>query len=312
MWIDFWIRNSIPSSVPSVKQLSTLLRHGQITSRRRWSDWILETERGSSEHVWVLSTLVWRNVEEPDGRRRRQQETVSILYWPVRTGNSLPPSFSRSFRTQSHWYHTAGQCANPEQFLRVHLSCRMCSQFTIHNKEVDLGEPTSFLDHVYLGSTQRQCEISKEIVDNYRTMFESRISVVRLEKLTFPQNLRISSWSYDMAGHAKKCVERHCELANKTTQQLYKVSTPCIDDHHFEEEEEETKSVGELSNTCSLIFLKCLYLARIGRPDILWSVKTSHDPSQNGPKLVTNAWIDWFHIFIIRVIQTVLSCGKYR
>ena len=25
------------------------------------------------------------------------------------------------------------------------------------NKEVDLGEPTSFLDHVYLGCTQREC-----------------------------------------------------------------------------------------------------------------------------------------------------------
>ena len=32
------------------------------------------------------------------------------------------------------------------------------------NKEVDLGEATSFLDHVYLGCTQRQCEISKDIV----------------------------------------------------------------------------------------------------------------------------------------------------
>ena len=73
-----------------------------------------------------------------------------------------------------------------------------------------------------------------------------------------------------MAGHAKKCVERYCELANKTTQQLYKVSTPCIDDHQFKEE--ETTSVGKLSNTCSQIVLKCLYLARIGRPDILWSV----------------------------------------
>ena len=38
------------------------------------------------------------------------------------------------------------------------------------NKEVDLGEPISFLDHVYLGFTQRQCEISKDIVDNYRTL----------------------------------------------------------------------------------------------------------------------------------------------
>ena len=73
-----------------------------------------------------------------------------------------------------------------------------------------------------------------------------------------------------MAGHAKKCVERYCELANKTTQQLYKVSTPYIDDHHFKEE--EMKSVGELSQLCSQIVLKCLYLARIGRPDILCSV----------------------------------------
>ena len=137
------------------------------------------------------------------------------------------------------------------------------------NKEVDLGEPASFLDHVYLGCTQRQCEISKDTVDNYRTMFESRISAGRAEKLPFTQNLRISSWSYDMKGHAKKCVERYCELANKTTQQLYKVSTPCIDDHHFKKEELET--VGELSKMCSPIVLKCLYLARIGRPDVLWS-----------------------------------------
>ena len=139
------------------------------------------------------------------------------------------------------------------------------------NKEVDLGEPTSFLDHVYMGCTQRQREISQDIAHNYRTMFESRISAVGAEKLPFPQNLRISSWSYDMDGHAKKCVERYCESANKTTQQLNKVFTPCIDDHHFQKEE-EMKSVGELSQVCSQIVLKCCYLARIGRLDILWSV----------------------------------------
>ena len=110
-------------------------------------------------------------------------------------------------------------------------------------KEADLGEPTSFLDHVFLGCTQRQCEISKDIVDNYRTMFGSRISAGATEKKTCSENLRISSWSYDMGGHAKKCVERYCELANRTTQQLYKLSTPCIDDHHFKEE--ALKSVGE-------------------------------------------------------------------
>ena len=101
-------------------------------------------------------------------------------------------------------------------------------------------------------------------------MFESRISAGGSEKLPFPQHIRISSWSYDMAGHAKKCVERYCELANRTTQQLYKVSTPWTDDHHFKEEEME--SVGELSHVCSQIVLKCLYLARTGTPDILCSV----------------------------------------
>ena len=139
------------------------------------------------------------------------------------------------------------------------------------NKEVDMGEPTSFLDHGNLGCTRRQCEISKDIVDKYRTMFESRISAGGTEKLPCSENLCISSWSYDMEGNAKKCVERYCELANKTTQQLYKVSTPCLDDHHVKEE--ELNSVEELSKVCSQIVLKCLYLARIGRPDILWSVK---------------------------------------
>ena len=127
----------------------------------------------------------------------------------------------------------------------------------ITQQEVDLGEPTSFLDHGYLECTQRQCQVSKDIVDNYRAMSESRISAGGPEKLPFPQNLRISSWSYDMEGHAKKCVERCCELANKTTQQFYKVSTPCIDDHHLKEE--EMKAVGEMSQVCSQIVLKCFF-----------------------------------------------------
>ena len=51
------------------------------------------------------------------------------------------------------------------------------------NKEVVLGEPTSFLDHENLGCTQRQCETSKDIVD--------RISAGANEKLPFSENLRI-------------------------------------------------------------------------------------------------------------------------
>ena len=90
-------------------------------------------------------------------------------------------------------------------YIKVGWKENLDPMWTVLNKEVDLGEPTSLLDHVNLGCTQRKCEISKNIVDNYRTMFESRISAEGSEKLPFPQNLRTSSWSYDMAGHAKKC-----------------------------------------------------------------------------------------------------------
>ena len=51
---------------------------------------------------------------------------------------------------------------------------------------------------------------------------------------------------------------------------LYEVAKPCMDDHQFREEENE--SVGEMSTVCPQIVLKCLYLGRIGRLDILWSV----------------------------------------
>ena len=53
-------------------------------------------------------------------------------------------------------------------------------------------------------------------------------------------------------------------------EQLHKVSSPCLDDHQFKKEELET--VGDLAEVCSQIVLKCLYLARIGGPDIPWSV----------------------------------------
>ena len=93
-------------------------------------------------------------------------------------------------------------------------------------EDVDLGEPTSFLDHVYLGCTQRECQICKNIVANDGDTFESWISAGAKEKLATrasgkPDAETISSWSYDVEGHAKKCVERYCELASKTTQTIF-------------------------------------------------------------------------------------------
>ena len=91
-------------------------------------------------------------------------------------------------------------------------------------KFIDLEEPTSFLDHVCLGCTERECQTSKDIAENYRNKFESKISAGATEKLFYSEKLgaNMSSWSYDMEGHAKKCVERSCELSNNTTQQFSK------------------------------------------------------------------------------------------
>ena len=68
---------------------------------------------------------------------------------------------------------------------------------------------------------------------------ESRISAGATEKLQGREKLHAKTvaWSYDMEGHAPKCVERYCEFANKKTGQSYKVSSPCLDDHHFKKEE---------------------------------------------------------------------------
>ena len=137
-------------------------------------------------------------------------------------------------------------------------------------KNVDIDEPTSFLDQVYLGCTQRERKPNETVIEQFSKMFESRISAGATEKLLVWQkpHAQTVAWSCDMEGHAQKCVERYCELANEKVE--YKVSSPCLDDHQFEKEELE--SVGELSEVCSQIVLKCLYLARIERPDILWSV----------------------------------------
>ena len=112
----YWTRNLFEYRFPSVKTTDCSSSSWSFTSRRRWSGWILEIKRLSSERIWELSVLLWWKVEEQNGRRRRQQEKKSVLYWLVRTKISSSPSSSRSLRTQSHWSYTAGQCVDSQQF----------------------------------------------------------------------------------------------------------------------------------------------------------------------------------------------------
>ena len=135
----FWAENPNETRLPSGKKTDYSSSSWSITTRRRWCDWILEIKIFSTERFWAISALVWWNLEEQSGKRRRQQEMILILYWLVRTRNSLSPSSSRSYWIQSHWSFTPGQCVNSGQFLRVHLSYWMCNQFTLHKFRINTG-----------------------------------------------------------------------------------------------------------------------------------------------------------------------------
>ena len=120
----------------------------------------------------------------------------------------------------------------------------------------------------------------------------SNCELARGEKLPFPQNLRISSWSCDMTGHAKKCVELHFELANNTTQQLYKVFTPCTDDLSLQRRRKKTcwrnvKSV--LSNCSEMLALGTHWKTQ----NSMVSGQTCTIDRKMEKKLVTNDYLVW-------------------
>ena len=160
---------------------------------------------------------------------------------------------------------------------------------TKHWPNVETTYETNWFGRTYILPWPRLCRVHSSRVWNKQRITETCLNPgtpLERQKNYLVQgglDANISTWSYDMEGHAIKCVERHCELANKTTQQLYKVATPCLDDHQFKEE--GLGCVGELSKVCFQIVLKCLYMGRIGRPDILWSAKqtctSSHKVDQS-------------------------------
>ena len=140
-----------PVAYPVSKRLSTLLRHGHLP---RKDDGAIEFWRLKDclrYELWEFSTLVWWKVEVYNGKRRRKQENISILYWSIRTRNYLSPRSSRSFRTLFHWSFITGQCVNSERFLRVHLPHLMCNQLALHHEFRDWYRE----DKIW--ATDRQC-----------------------------------------------------------------------------------------------------------------------------------------------------------
>ena len=79
----------------------------------------------------------------------------------------------------------------------------------------------------------------KSLLSNTQKCLNHVLLLEQLKKLPGWEkpHAKAVAWSYDIEGHALKRVERYCELASKKTDQLYKVSSPCLDNHHFQKKE---------------------------------------------------------------------------
>ena len=163
-----WFCKPIKGESRTTKTYFSLLIHKNCTYLWKNLDWwarrLFATRLPSVKNNWVLFFVMviylenkmerWWKVKEYNGRRRRKQDKISVLYWSIKTRNSLTPSSSRSFRTQSHWSFITGQCLNTERLLRAHLSHRMCDQFTLHRefrtdtKRTNFEQKTDCILHV--------------------------------------------------------------------------------------------------------------------------------------------------------------------
>ena len=79
-------------------------------------------------------------------------------------------------------------------------------------KKIDRDDPTPFIYQVCLGCTQRA---ATEVCQ------KKLMSIVEEEprKKTNQNTEKVSFWNYDMKGHAEQCVDKDCELANKSVSQ---------------------------------------------------------------------------------------------
>ena len=107
-------------------------------SRRKRSDSFLENKGKSSEstpkiYSLVWRPMVWRPMEIIFDSRRKSKKDISELYWWFRN-NCLFPSFSGTFRTQSHWTFITRQCCYSEQLLPACLPYWMCVQSSFYHQ----------------------------------------------------------------------------------------------------------------------------------------------------------------------------------
>ena len=99
------------------KKVINLLRHSQTVQREddeAIQFWRIKNYlRNQFPQTQYWSDDRWKACMAAGGGAKKE---ISILHWYFRN-NSLFPSSSRTFRTQSHWFFITGQCDNSELIL---------------------------------------------------------------------------------------------------------------------------------------------------------------------------------------------------
>ena len=114
-------------------------------------------------------------------------------------------------------------------------------------KDVDLEYPTTWLDQVFVGCTQRETEVHQHAVQAKADLF-GRITTTqvtseeRTEVTISSQS--ITAWSHDMQGHTEKCVDKNCELAGKSVSASEPTEKQCMDGHQVSQNMSQYRGAG--------------------------------------------------------------------
>ena len=243
----------------------------------------------------ICTVILWQDCYGNGNLRRFCWNTVGKKF---QIGNAYSLKERKDYWCLCTWTITKWQARNE---IRIQCGKYLWKTLIWENRRHSLT--------MFIFGTQRECQRSKDVKQGCCRQLQRYVRIQDFcwgyEKLfvSGKSDANIHSWSNDMEGHAKKCVERYFELANKTTQQLHKVATPCMDDHQFKEEENE--SVRELPTGCSQIVLKCLYLARIFCE---YTCSCSHKTDES--MWQTLSAFDLLHSSY-KWIPAILLCGKH-
>ena len=94
----------------------------------------------------------------------------------------------------------------------------MGSMWKMLQKEIDLGDPTPWIDKCIFGCTQREAKVDARAVQSKNELFKKLMTTREAEEEDETKEhirWKRSLWIRDTKGHAQNCVEKCCELEER-------------------------------------------------------------------------------------------------